>query len=108
MTALQRWILPPTLRCAVAERPTGVRAWVGGEELRLVEASSPEERVMAEPASGTATWLFEGAPAVETFAPTQERVLAAMVAGVHGAPRVTVRLPRANASEAPLRVVLLG
>ena len=97
-----------TLRCAVAGRPTGVRAWVGGEELRLVEVSSPEELGAAEPAPGTATWLFEEAPAVETFAPARERVLAAMVAGVHGAPRVTVRLPRANATEAPLRVVLLG
>lgn len=62
----------------------------------------------AEPAPGTAEWCYEEAPAIETFAPAEERALAEMVAGAHGAPRVSVRFPRANVAELSQRAVLLG
>ena len=92
----------------------GVRALCGDEELELVEVSSRGELEAGEPRPGTARVLYEEAPAVETWAPAKERVLAEMVAGVHGAPRVSVRLPRvdvrkAGASSGPdLRGVTAG
>ena len=67
-----------------------------------------EELEGAELACGTAAWLYEEAPAVETYAPPAERVLAEMVAGSHGAPRVSVRFARGDVREGPRRVVLLG
>lgn len=95
-----------TFRAVVRQRPATVRAWCGDEELRAVEAASREELEAREPAPGTVTWLFEGAPAIETFAPAEERVLAGMVAGVRGAPRVSVRFPRADVSACGQRVLL--
>ena len=97
-----------TLRATVSGRPAGVAAWLGDEGLELVEAASREELEGSEPAPGTATWLYEEAPAVETFAPPRERALAEMVAGAHGAPRVSVRFARGDVREGPRRVVLLG
>ena len=83
-------------------------AWLGDEGLDLVEVASREELEAIDPAPGTATWLYEAAPAVETFAPPCERVLAEMVAGAHGAPRVSVRFARGDVREELRRVVLLG
>ncbi|MDM8270711.1 glycoside hydrolase family 31 protein [Thermophilibacter provencensis] len=97
-----------TLRATVSRRPLGLRVQCGEKDLQLVEASDRATFEAADPEPGTATWLFEEAPAIETFAPPVERVLAEMVTGAHGAPRVSVRLPRANVSEASQRVVLLG
>ena len=97
-----------TLRAYVTARPGGVRAWSAGEELALREVGSQEELEAAEPVPGEAVWLFEPESPVETFAPSEERVLAGMVAGVHGAPRVSVRLPRADVRAGSQRVVLLG
>lgn len=97
-----------TLRATVSRRPLALRAQCSEKDLRLVEVPDRAALEAAEPEPGTATWLFEEAPAVETFAPAEERVLAEMVAGVHGAPRVSVRLPRADVSEVSQRVVLLG
>ena len=97
-----------TLRATVAGRPAGVRALWGEEALELVKVSSRAELEAGEVAPGTARWLYEEAPAVETWAPAEERVLAGMVAGAHGAPRVSVRFARCDVRERPLRVVLLG
>ena len=97
-----------TLRVTVAGRPTNVAAWLGDEGLELVEVASREELEGAEPAPGTAVWLYEAEPPVETYAPPEERVLAGMVAGAHGAPRVSVRFARGDVREGPRRVVLLG
>ena len=97
-----------TLRATVAGRPTDVAAWLGDERLELVEVASREELEGAEPAPGTAAWLYEAEPPVETYAPPEERVLAGMVAGSHGAPRVSVRFARGDVREGPRRVVLLG
>ena len=97
-----------TLRATVSGRPGGVRAFCGSGELRAVEVAGREELEAGEPAPGTALWLYEEAPAVQTWAPKEERLLAEMVAGAHGAPRVSVRLPRADVRENSLRVVLLG
>ena len=96
-----------TFHATVRSRPTGVRAWLGEEELELVEMTDAAA-LAAEPAPGTAEWCYEEAPAIETFAPAEERALAEMVAGAHGAPRVSVRFPRANVSELSQRAVLLG
>ena len=95
-----------TFRATVRSRPARVSAWLGDEELELVEVADAAA-LAAEPAPGTAAWLYEEAPAVETFAPEEERALADMVAGTHGAPRVSVRFPRANVAELSQRVVLL-
>lgn len=97
-----------TLRATVSGRPGGVRAFCGSEELRVVEVADREGLEEDEPAPGTALWLYEEAPAVQTWAPKEERVLAEMVAAAHGAPRVSVRLPRTDVRESSLRVVLLG
>ena len=85
-----------------------MRAWAGEKGLELVEVTSREELEDGEPAPGTAAWLFEEAPAVETWAPAGERLLAEMVAEAHGAPRVSVRFARVDVREAALRVALLG
>ena len=97
-----------TLRATVEGRPEAVRAWAGEKGLELVEVTSREELEDGEPAPGTAAWLFEEAPAVETWAPAGERLLAEMVAEAHGAPRVSVRFARVDVREAALRVALLG
>lgn len=97
-----------TFRAQVERRPSAARAWCGNDELTLVEVESREELERGEPVPGTARWLFEEAPAIETFAPATERVLAGMVAAAHGAPRVSVRLARADVGACEQRVALLG
>lgn len=95
-----------TLRAMVDARPSGVTARLGEKGLELVEVSTIEELKAVEPAPGTATWLYEAAPAIETHAPAGERVLAGMVAGVRGAPRVSVRFPRTDVRACESRVLL--
>ena len=97
-----------TLRARVGRRPAGVIARLGEKDLELVEVASREALEAVELAPGTAAWLYEEAPAVETYAPEEEGLLAGMVAGVHGAPRVSVRFARGDVREGPRRVVLLG
>ena len=96
-----------TFRATVRSRPAGLRAWLGDKNLELVEVADAAA-LAAELAPGTAEWCYEEAPAIETFAPAEERALAEMVAGAHGAPRVSVRFPRANVAELSQRAVLLG
>ena len=97
-----------TVRVMAVGRPRGMCARSAGEELRLVEVADPAEFEATEPAAGTATWLYEEAPAIETFAPERERELARMMSGVHGAPRVSVRFARADARSCARELVLLG
>lgn len=97
-----------TFRAQVAGRPAGVEATCGGRALAVREVADRAALLAAEPAEGEAVWLFEEAPAIETFAPAEERALAAMVAGAHGAPRVSVRFARADVSACAQEVVLLG
>ena len=96
-----------TFRAMACERPAGVLALCGEKDLELVEASDRAAFEAAEPEPGTAVWLYEDAPAIETFAPAEERVLAELVANVCGAPRVSVRFARADVRECEQRVVLL-
>lgn len=90
----------------VDTRPSRVTAQLGEKDLELVEVSTIEELEAVEPAPGTATWLYEAAPAIETHAPAGERVLAGMVSGVRGAPRVSVRFPRSDVRACGRRVLL--
>ena len=97
-----------TFRATVCERPSGVLASCGERDLELVEAPDRAAFEAAETEPGTAVWLYEDAPAIETFAPAEERVLEGLVANVCGAPRVSVRFARADVRECEQRVFLLG
>lgn len=83
-----------------------MEARCAGRELAVREVADRAAFLAEEPAEGEAVWLFEEAPAIETFAPPEERALAAMVAGVHGAPRVSVRFARADVGEGAQEVTL--
>lgn len=95
-----------TMRARVEARPAAVEARCAGCELAVREVADRAAFLAEEPAEGEAVWLFEEAPAIETFAPPEERALAAMVAGVHGAPRVSVRFARADVGEGAQEVTL--
>ena len=97
-----------TFTVRVTSRPEGVAARCGGRELLVREVADRAGLLAAEPAPGEVAYLFEEAPAVETYAPAEERVLAEMVAAAHGAPRVTVRFARADVSRHAQELTLWG
>ena len=94
------------MRARVEARPAAVEARCAGRELAVREVADRAAFLAEEPAEGEAVWLFEEAPAIETFVPPEERALAAMVAGVHGAPRVSVRFARADVGVGAQEVTL--
>nr|WP_239471609.1 TIM-barrel domain-containing protein [Olsenella profusa] len=95
-----------TFRIRVDGRPASVRVRSGEKDLELREVSSAAELAAAGLAPGEAAWLYEEAPAVETHAPREERLLADLVGDAHGAPRVSVRFARVDVSACAQEVLL--
>lgn len=75
----------------VSEEPTAVTAMNGQERLTQVDASSKEEVLEADVASGTFVYFYDENPAIEAYTVDAEDEFAAMMEGQTSSPKLYVK-----------------